>query len=224
MVYRLASEPFYWEFKWKPTGHVVNVHPKSRDIYEVESLKTPSTFYIVDPMSTTTSCFPPYTLEARTIIVSSPDGTHWRGENFEKKVGNVIGTFRFFSMWDLNELLEARSYFGTVLTIPEVEARFRLVGGVPRHVFLEEKYFPAVLRNQNDAVESLTEREAQQIIKGKLDSVGTFASNQPKSALIGYAMAQNQGEAWFSSRKVEIVSPIVAEKILEKLMEFHVLG
>ena len=220
VVYRLRTEDYFWEFAWNDEGgYVVNVHPEKDGIRGVNSLKEPSTFYIVDPGSTSDSCLPKTSLKARTIIVSSPNERHWGGNEFDKLRDDVIGTFRYFPLWDLHEILMAQPYLSsTVITGEEVEARFRVVGGVPRHIILHEDYLGRVLRSQNEAIEALTVRQAQQIVEGKLDAVGSFGSNQPRSAIIGYAMAQTPEKIPFSTPLVTIISPSVAENVVYKFM------
>jgi Retrotransposon hot spot protein len=227
VVYRLRSEDYFWEFTWNDEGgYVVNVHPEKDGIRGVASLKAPSTLYIVDPGSSSDSCLPKTSFKARTIIVSSPNERHWGGNEFDKLRGDVIGTFRYFPMWDLHEILMAQPYLSsTVLTDEEVEARFRLVGGVPSHIILHKDYLARVLRCQNEAIEALTERQAQQILEGKLDVVGSFGSNQPRSAIIGYAKTQTPEKIPFSTPQVTIISPSVAENVMYKFMaESHSPG
>ena len=220
VVYRLRSEDYFWEFQWNDEdGYVVNVHPEDVRLSDIDCLNKDSTFYIVDPMSTSTSCFPPYSLAARTIIVSSPDETHWGGKEFIKRRERVVGRFRYFPLWTLDELLMARPYFESpALTVAEVEDRFRLFGGVPRHVFSDDQDFRASSQSQDDAISALTAVQAEQIVKGEMDDVGSFSRNPPKTAIVGYAKIWTPEEIPFSSRQVEIVSPLVAEKISKKFM------
>ena len=60
--------------------------------------------------------------------VSSRNELHWGYDELDKLRNNFIGTLRCFPKWDLEELLMARPQLSRVLA-----ARFRLVGGVPRH-------------------------------------------------------------------------------------------
>ena len=43
VVYRFASEPYYWEFKWRPYtgGYDVNVYTQEHSLWDVESLIDP---------------------------------------------------------------------------------------------------------------------------------------------------------------------------------------
>ena len=217
VVYRLLSRTYFWEFKWKNNDYDVQVH-RGKDLEDIESLDDERTYYIVDPgTNKKDSCLPEPCINARTIIVSSPNELHWGSGEFEKQRDDVLGTFRYYPMWKLGELKEALQYL-TELSEEEVVRRFRLVGGVPRYIFLHEDFFAPVLRSQNDAIEALTAMQAQQIVEGKLDILGTFGAQQPKSALIGYTEAETQGMFPFSCRHVEIVSPSVEDKIVAKFM------
>ena len=178
-----------------------------------------STLYIVDPGLSSDNCLPNTSFKARTIIVSSPDEKHWGGKEFTKDRDDVIGRFRYFPMWDLNELLMARPYLSTtVLTVEKVEARLRLFGGVPRHIFAKDEDVETLMRNQNASVEVLTARQARQIVGGELDAVGSFGSNQPRSALIVYTKVQPPEKIPFSSPQIEIVSISAEEKVVSGFM------
>ena len=122
-------------------------------------------------------------------------------------------------MWDLEELLVARPYLQeTVLTDEDVEARFRKVGGLPRHVFAIEWYYSSTLENQKYAIASLTAKEAEIIVNGDMDAVGRFVDGRCKSEIIGYAKTYKDGEITFETRNVEFISQFVAAKVVEKLI------
>ena len=190
VVYRLKSEDYFWEFEWKNEGYDVAVYPEKDGIRDVGTLCDASTFYIVDAGIESESCLPESSFNARTIIVSSPDETNWAGG-----LGcDGLRMFMYFPNWDLDELLMARPYMkGAVPTDEEVMARFREVGGVPRHILLNEEDFLAILHVQNAAISALTVTEATQIVQGKLDVVGSFA-NQPRSSIIGYTKPKIDGK------------------------------
>jgi len=220
VVYRLRPEVFLWEFKMVNEEYTVNVYPHDLPLQHIKSLNKDSTFYIVDAGDTSDNCVPPDSFACRTIIVASPDGSHWGGKHFLKEREKIIGRFRHFPMWDLDELLLAQRFLTNtgVSTNEEIVRRFRLVGGVPRHIFAEDEDFRAILLGQDDAVFVLTAEEAQEIVTGQLNAVGTFDSKQPKSAIIGYAKAKTVEILPFESRQVEIVSSSVEEKVINKFM------
>ena len=224
VVYRRLSSEYFWEFAWKnEEGYVVTVYSQKTSLSEVGSLRDCSTFYIVDPGSTRNNCVPDTLIDARTIIVASPNEGNWGSSGFEKLRGSVMGMFLYFPMWSLKDILDSKPYFsGTPPSDEELTERFRQVGGIPRHIYLPNEVsfgvdlFDRCLQLQDDAVRALTFEQAQEIVDGKWDAVGSFGPNQPKSALIGYALPP--GEKPFSTRYVKIVSQSVAESIAEKFV------
>ena len=224
VVYRRLGAWHFWEFAWKneEDGYVVTVYPQDYDISGIHSLNDSSTFYIVDPGSSRSNCAPDTLVKARTIIVSSPDACHWGYNNFGKRRGSVMGRFMYFPLWSLKDILMAQPYFLSSwcpdnLSEEKVTERFRQVGGVPSHIFLEDEDFQNILQHQNGAVDELTAREALRIVEGNGDAVGSFESGQPKTVLIGYSQHPTE-EVDFSSRHVTFVSHSVAERIAEKFI------
>ena len=137
VVYRRLSDDYFWEFTWKNNdeGYDVTVHRAETHLSEVDSLKETSTFYIVDPGSTRSNCAPDTKFKARTIIVASPNEDNWGSTNFDKTRGNADGEFKYFPMWELEDLLEARLHLSSPPPSEEkILERFRLVGGVLRHI------------------------------------------------------------------------------------------
>jgi hypothetical protein len=219
VVYRFASEPYYWEFKWwhLTGGYHVHVYP---DDFPVRYLIDPSTFYIVDPGASRKNCLPNTSFAARTIIVSSSDDYEcWGRSHLERRTGNVDGQFMMFPMWDLEELLMARPYLQrTVLTDQDVEERFRQVGGIPRYVFADEEDLLFTLQNQKYAIASLTAKDVERIFGGNMDAVGSFDHGRTKSEIICYAKTYKDGEIMFETHKYEFISRSMAEKVGEKFM------
>ena len=147
---------------------------------------------------------------------------YWGGSELTKQRGNVKGMFRIFPMWDLEELLMARPYLQrTVLTDEDVEARFRQVGGLPRIVFANERYYSSTLETQKYAIVSLSAKEAELIVNGDMDAVGRFAHGRCKSEIICYAKTYMDGEIKFDTRNVEFISEFVAEKVGEKIPDLR---
>ena len=223
VVYRVRPEPYFWEFECANEEYHVKVHrdqgTRVEGIGDIESFTKDSTFYIVDPGKTADDCAPADSFPPRTIIVSSPDGSHWGGKQFSKGNEIFVGRFRYFPMWDLEELLLAQRYLtATGVTEQDVLSRFRQVGGVPSHIFLEAEDFQTVLVSQDDAVVVLTSEQAKEIVTGRLTAAGTFERNQPKSAIIGYGKAPPTELIPFSTRRVIIVSHSVEEKVSRKYM------
>jgi hypothetical protein len=80
---------------------------------------------------------------------------------FAKRRGDVSGgTFRFYPLWSLNELQEARPILNQQLTMDEVTQRFRGVGGVPRHVFSDDTEYSDAIRFQDEQINVMTGEQA----------------------------------------------------------------
>jgi hypothetical protein len=209
-----------WYFEFVPRRHtrvVVKVYPESVPIEKIASLGQKSTFYIVDPGRTKESCLLDDYFKPKFILVSSPDERHWGESEFTKHRGKDIGRFKFHPVWDLEEIQSAQTQFSTgstEVTDAKVVERFGKVGGVPRNIFLEDVDFDAKLQEQFIAINALTKDQVIKIASKQMDAVGTFATNQPKSAIIGY-MTNNETST-FSVGKVDIISASVAEKVYGK--------
>lgn len=73
----------------------------------------PETYCIMDPCRSERSCNPASDLQAKVIIVSSPNSKHWGGEGFRKSIGpNTSGVFRYMPDWSLNEVKVAHEQLG----------------------------------------------------------------------------------------------------------------
>ena len=220
VVYRVASAGFFWEFSWRnDKGYVVRVHTEGTPLSALNCLTEPSTFYIVDSGSSGKNCAPDASMKARIIIVSSTNERHWGGNYFGRMRNSVMGRFKYLPMWELEDILNARGHLcSELLSDEEILERFRLFGGIPRLIFAKHEDLPYLLRIQSQAIDALTVSQAQQIVERKLDVIGLFGANQPRSAVIGYAAAQTEEEWPFSSPCVAIVSQSVTERIIEKFM------
>jgi hypothetical protein len=139
VVYLVRSghkSSWYYEFVPQSNGTITtNVYPEAFPPSRVPSLRRPSSYYVVDPGHTKSSCNPPVNFAAKVIIVPSPHSGHWGEAEFEKQRGDVWGEYRFFPTWSYEEILHARRILGPDMTEEQVIERFRQLGGVPRHVF-----------------------------------------------------------------------------------------
>jgi hypothetical protein len=75
---------------------------------EIPIRDSDSTYYIVDPGMTNSSCNPRTDFLPKVIIVSSPDSRQWGKHEFTKYRDAVIGGIRFYPVWSEQELLLAR--------------------------------------------------------------------------------------------------------------------
>ena len=132
------KDGWYYEFKPSSTTITVNVYPETLRNSQVDSLLDPMTYYVVDPGKTKDNCDPNTDLKAKVIVVTSPDERHWGESEFAKQRGSVLGIFKFFPLWSLEALLNARpSILGRSRKNAQIEQRFRQVGGVPRPCLCE---------------------------------------------------------------------------------------
>ena len=209
---------WFYEFvptpKGKPLAVTVNVYPESTDLDDIDSLDETSTYYVVDPGNTLENCNPGEALPARVIIVSSPNEKHWRGNYFIKRNSGQAGLFHFYPLWNLTELLRGLDYFfpKSRLTPEQLVERYRQVGGVPRHLFEEEDEYKRILFAQKQAVEKVSSDQAKKILHGDMDTMGLFSDGSPKSAVIGIALAINDGRT-FTDEKAVAISTTVAEGV-----------
>jgi hypothetical protein len=199
---------WYYEFKRAKNIVTVSVYDKKRDI---ASLRERSTYYIIDPGKTKDTCGPADDFLPKTILICSPDDRHWGGSEFSKHRDNVMGVFKYYPIWTPDELICARATLVPDMSQGDVEDRYRKFGGVPRMVLkMTLNNEGQLLLEQDLAVQRLTSDQAMNIAYGKVSKVETFDSSQPKSALIGI-MSGSDDE--FRSYDVEVISPLVAEKI-----------
>jgi hypothetical protein len=222
VVYRIRGDDatgWYYEFIPRVNHPIdVNVYPETVSIHHIASLQVTSTFYIVDPGRTKKNCLLPSDFLPKYMLISSPDERHWGGSEFKKKRVNEIGKFLYYPVWDLEEIQAARTYLfpGTAKpTAEEVMTRFRQVGGVPRNIFTE--VYHSALEDQVKAITALTSEQVINIVKKRMDGLGTFAEGQPKSAIIGYA--KDDPHLTYSKEKIVIVSPSVADYVYVKYIQ-----
>jgi hypothetical protein len=215
-----TKEKTSWYYEFIPQSNndvVVNVYPEYMSSNDIASLKKKETFHIVDPGKTMNTCDYDNFFQAKLLIVSSPDEGHWGGGHFSKRRNNCAGKFRYFPVWDLEELQLARTTLsiivGARLTAEDVEVRYRQVGGVPRKVFSPD--LREMLDAQDRAIRVLNAKQVISIASKCMDALGSFAPGEPKSSLIGY----ETGDTDFSTANISIISPLVAEKIYKTFMK-----
>ena len=225
---RRTEERDSWFYEFIPTSdgknpYVVNVYPEeSTKFRDIPSLRGPSAYYVVDPGMSKVSCDPKPSFKARVIIISSPNDRHWGGEEFEKYRGGQRGVFHFYPLWNLNEVLCGLGYFSPNVTLSpqQVAERYRQVGGVPRHLFEDERNYRKLLVKQENAAVGVNAEQARRIVSGKLDPLGNLNSKFPKSAVIGIELADDDNGT-FTERKAVPISIAVAEKLAHILSSHH---
>jgi hypothetical protein len=148
--------------------------------------KGPQNYYVVDPGETKGTCCPSANFHQHFILVSTPDERRWGESSFQKEIGSTSGTFRYFPIWNLEELLAARPYINMGISHEEVQRRHYLVGGVPGHVFLDPDELDDVLVSHSKAINSLNDRQLRGIAMGGWHTMILLPYIPSKSALVGF--------------------------------------
>ena len=214
------TDGWFYEFKPLASGEFdatgmnvkINVYSEKLPEAEIDSLRRKSTYYVIDPGMSNDSCNPKSTFLPKVIIVSSPNEQHWGGKEFAKLRGSVMGVFKYFPLWSLDELMRARLILGPAFSEEKIELRFRQVGGVPRNVFFEDYDFDGLLANQDRALTSLTELQERFILKNEMYAVESLSGTQPNSLLMGYVTPESD-DGLYEKNNAELISPFVAEKV-----------
>jgi hypothetical protein len=210
-----ANNNWYYEFTLTPQASMpysCQIYPEATVPSDIPSLKDPESFFIIDPGSTTDSS-DPEALEAKLIIVSSPNSKHWGGGSFSKiGPGYYGGTFMYYPIWSLDELLAAQSILNKELTELAVRQRYFNIGGVPRHIFYG---YEDALRAQGLAINKLTTAQTVEFVSSNVDGVLTIEEDEPKSALYGLTSSEKTQFREFSAVPV---STGVMAKIFEKFL------
>jgi hypothetical protein len=214
VVYHVRSEKLDgWVYIFTPTDIATsfNVDVQQEKLFNTRTINTLSTYYIVDPGRTKDNCNLADTFKGKVIIVASPDKRHWGGANFFKGDNGNCGKFLIYPIWTLNELICASPYISSTINEKVIESRYTKVGGVPRHIFLDEASFAYILRQQMHGVIDLTNHEVNIIADGNYESLITF-SNQPKSVIMAYIDSGLK----YTTINVQPVSGHIVRLILKK--------
>ena len=172
---------------------------------------------MVDPGETKESCYPGASFKPRLIIISSPDERYWGGGEFQKLRGKKTGVFRYFPLWSVAEIQRGWVHFSRNVTLSprQIAERYRQVGGVPRNLIAGEKVYNETLETQEGAANLITLQQAQDIVNGKMNTVGLLSNGSPKSAVVGIALADDDG-GMYSKRKAVPVSTLAAENVFKR--------
>jgi hypothetical protein len=171
-----------------------------------------SKYYVVDPGETKDDCSPDRSFQGRFILVSSPDEGHWGGRAFQKRIGVTRGKFRYFPMWNLQELQDARPYINNDISANAVAQRYHQVGGVPRNIFENDEDFSDVLKAQSNAINALTKDQLKNIAQRGWNAMTDFSYMQTQSAILGY---ERPGEN-YNDANVSPISKMVRETVITK--------
>jgi hypothetical protein len=218
VVYLIRSEKNNsWHYEFVPnegdSSIAANVYRENLDESDIPSLRDPSTYYIVDPGKTKNSCDPSDTFVPKVILIASPDERHWGESEFRKRRESVLGAFKIYPPWSLDELLPAREEFKILLTREEIIERYRLFGGVPRNIFTPDAN---LLDDQDAAILKVSATHAEAIVLGQMDVVGNFAVNAPKGVLLGF----NSTREDFGKGQMNVF--LLSSAIAEKVYSMHI--
>lgn len=172
VLYHIKSSSGGWIYEFGLFG--VDVYPSS-ELYSIPSLRSPDTFYIVDPGNSNTNCDPGPLFPPKTIIISCPNAIHWGANEFSKLRNNTVGRFLYMPMWTLTELLETRLVLSdrSQPSQSTITYRFDVFGGIPRHVLAPSTpTAKAILKHawrlQQHAIRALRPHEVLQLVQTDL--------------------------------------------------------
>jgi hypothetical protein len=206
LIRSVEKTRFYYEFIPNANGSVAtNVYPEKEGRSNIASLNSESTYYVVDPGKTKDSCDPSSTFEAKVMIVASPDSRHWGDSMFSKAFHSVMGFLKYFPVWELCELLAARTFFAESIAEEVVLQRYSEVGGVPGYIFASQIRFNAILKQQGRNINALTWEQVEKIAKIEVE---------PKGDLLVYMKSPN--DETFKKDTVVLASPLVEQKVYTK--------
>ena len=201
----------------KTNGDVdVVVIPEDQFVCTELRFNNESIYYVVDPGKFKNNCDPPNIYIGKVIIVASPDNRHWGGGEFTKIRDSIKGTFCFYPVWSLDELINAKDLFDEVITDATIEERYENVGGIPRHIFTDQKDYNRVLVNQMSPINRLTNVQLRSLTLGDAESAETFENFQPTSSIMVYEYSDPS----FKNVSVTVLSRRVARLLVNKHKKF----
>ena len=167
-------------------GAVTSAHRISLAHFEPASdpdLRLGTTVYIVDPTSTNITEGSPSDVAARTVVVSSPNSSHFK--DFEKRRPSPHPLF--MEPWTLYELLAARVHIDPSVPQETVVERWMAQGGNPRHVLCEKSDFAKAQRRTESKIETLPDHVLQKLITAP-ESIRLEEGDEtaPNSAVVAY--------------------------------------
>jgi hypothetical protein len=222
VVYIMKSGDYNWYYQFaKKNGEIaVSLFPAEHAAGAIDCLRDKDTYYIVDPGASKDNVNPDVHVTAKVIINASPDSRHWGGNDFTKDTHHDHGTFRYYPMWSLDELIAAAQYISKC-EIPStglptwVAERFRHFGGVPRHVFAEKEMFDSAMGNIDDGLKKLNKDHAISLALNKSD-LDSNDPTQPESSLMGYV--KPDAAVNYKKRRPAVISEYVAELVWNEYM------
>jgi hypothetical protein len=109
---------------------------------------------------------------------------------------DVGGTLLVYPIWSLDELIFAKNHLGYNLSDEEIERRYDIVGGIPRHIFATVENYNYVFKAQKRAIAMMSTEQLQKRIRGDMNSVSSLHESQPESLLM---MLDDSGKCVFKT-------------------------
>jgi Retrotransposon hot spot protein len=235
LIRRPRRDGYYFEFIPRVGENNIETRIDVNVYHEIErnkiaSLECMETYFIVDPGKTNDDCDEGSDFRPKVIIVSSPDEKHWGGSEFEKERGGVEGFFKYMPVWELRDLLFAAPYLSDndpilqdLLNSPcklnqEILDRYRIFGGVPRHIFGSQSSREKMLFSQDKAISALTTNQVKLLFEKGSRWIDSFQNNQPTSIVMQYKSSIDSNT--FGIPETCVASYFVYEKICEKFITY----
>jgi hypothetical protein len=139
---------------------------------------------------------------------------------FQQRRDSVCGTFLYYPVWTLQELIDSSYLLGKHqnprLSEKEISDRFYKLGGIPSSVFANNH--TAYLKMQSIALEELTEAQGVYLARKRRSAITTSASNFQKNELLAYTLAVHDDDGTYRDSHAELISDYVCESIAKKYM------
>ena len=172
--------------------------------YWDEHVNNESVYYIVDPCQTKDNCNLHVNFKGKVIIVASPDDRHWgesdfnkgRGVDNSKEIGGTGGTFLYYPVWTLSELIASSSYLTAKchLDESEIRARFGRFGGVPRYVFATD--ISSCESKQIQCLEMINDEAAISLAHKNRSAIRSSSKDLPKGMLLSYILSPEENQTY----------------------------
>jgi hypothetical protein len=175
-------------FKLRLNGHGAVTSADRIDLEDFRAASDPdlqlnTTVYIVDPTSTNGTAGSPGNVVARTVVVSSPNSSHFKEFRKREPPPHVL----YMEPWSLYELLAARVHINDSVSPEIVVERWMAQGGNPRNVLRTLGVFTDAQRRTEYKIDTLPEHVLK-ILLGAPETIRLEEGDEtaPNSAVVAY--------------------------------------
>jgi hypothetical protein len=170
-------------------GHGIRLYQEA-EVYQgtIPALGTKGAYLVIEPHLVRE--LPPRWIKCKFALVVSADDRHHKGV---EKSGpyEFSALFRYFPLWSLQELKEARPYIQEdgqpiLSNAEEVEEGVRLFGFNSRLVFSKGETRQTYLRLQREAVSQMSSQSLRSIISSGVGVISAADQLAPSSYVVGY--------------------------------------